>query len=409
MSDEGLFRWNFSLQLECEKCQGAVFAEDVKTGEIFCSTCGKTSHYTPYFAQQVTYHIGHVLASNETEWPEGWDAEASYGKSSSEQSWIDFVPRAPPTEQLFTFQDHSPTPAERVIPTSYDMWAHSPQTNVVIPSAPQQCHNSSPSSSPSPSCEKPQPRPLLPRLNSDDIIPFDPSNSHPYDVELITQSQKLSLPYAVAESAKRTILKFESERGQSTRLSKQTASMLIRAALFLACRQIGLAKTFSEFQADLDRSATSQFHKQFRIIDIFNKQCPTPVTTAPEESSSSFPSLSVADFVRSEAASLGVDDRVRDRALAIAQNEIVQDLFAGRRPSLIAAVALSFAAECEEIFCGVAPYAEAAKSSAQTVSNAQKTLLKAVEEMARGGSLPQAFRARWNFPGYRLPSDGNYL
>lgn len=40
MSDEGLFRWNFKIQLKCEKCGGTVFAEEVKTEEIFCSTCG---------------------------------------------------------------------------------------------------------------------------------------------------------------------------------------------------------------------------------------------------------------------------------------------------------------------------------------------------------------------------------
>ena len=100
---------------------------------------------------------------------------------------------------------------------------------------------------------------------------------------------------------------------------------------------------------------------------------------------------------------------MRDRALAVAQHRVVQDLFAGRRPSMTAAVVLSFAAECEECFWGSAPYAEVAKTSVLTVSNAQKALLKAVEDMATAGPLPEAFRSRWNYPGYQPPVDGNYL
>jgi len=74
-----------------------------------------------------------------------------------------------------------------------------------------------------------------------------------------------------------------------------------------------------------------------------------------------------------------------------------------------AAVALSYAGECEEYFWGSAPYAEAAKSSVITVSNAQKALLRAVEEMAIKGPLPEAFRSSWNYSGYQPPIDGNYL
>ena len=87
--------------------------------------------------------------------------------------------------------------------------------------------------------------------------------------------------------------------------------------------------------------------------------------------------------------------------MAVAQHRVVQDLFAGRRPSITAAVALSFAAECEECFLGSAPYAEVAKSGVPTMSNAQKALLKAVEEMAMKGPLPEAFRSRWNYRGYQ--------
>jgi len=42
MSDDRLFRWNFTIQLKCEQCGGTVLVEEVKTEEIFCSTCGKS-------------------------------------------------------------------------------------------------------------------------------------------------------------------------------------------------------------------------------------------------------------------------------------------------------------------------------------------------------------------------------
>lgn len=45
MSDDQLFRWNFAIQLQCEKCGGGVLVEEVKTEEIFCSTCGKSMRY----------------------------------------------------------------------------------------------------------------------------------------------------------------------------------------------------------------------------------------------------------------------------------------------------------------------------------------------------------------------------
>jgi hypothetical protein len=300
-------------------------------------------------------------------------------------------------------------PPDTVIPTSSDPSAQFPQSNVVISSSTHHDHLPSPSSSPSPSCETLQTQPLRPRTNSvDDAVPFDPANPHPYDAELIEQAQNLSLPYPAAEAAKRIVVKVESEK-MPQKLTKWTVSLFIRAALFLACRQIGHPKTFSEFDSDLDRTAKTQFHRQFKTLDSFIKQCPTPMTPTTEDPVTPFPSFSVADFIRSEAATLSVDDRVRDRALAVAQHRIVQDLFAGRRPSMTAAVILSFAAECEECFWGTDPYAEVAKTSVQTVSNAQKTLLKAVEEMATEGPLPEAFRSRWNYPGYQPPVDGNYF
>lgn len=354
---------------------------------------------------RTTHRLGHVLASTQTEWPEEWEKEASYGKSSSEQSWIELVPKPPPPERLFTFQDDSLGQSEVILPTSRSLSAQSPQANTFVPSSIQQRHVSSPSSSPSPSCEAPQTPPLFHHLNSEEIIPFDPSNPHPYDVELIAQARTLCLPLPVADCAKRIILKFESERGQQ-KFNKPVVSMFIRAALFLACRQLGHGKTFAEFEFDLDKSSKSQFHRQFKTIDIFNKQYPTPATLTTEDPTTSFSSFSVPDFIQSEAAILRVDNRVRDRALAIAQHRVVQDLFSGKRPSATAAVVLSFAAECEEYFWGVTPYAEAAKLSVRTISNGQKALLKVVEEMVANGSLPDAFCSRWI--SYQPPTDGNY-
>jgi hypothetical protein len=41
MSDDKLFRWNFTLPLACEVCRGACFVEEVSSCEIFCAMCGK--------------------------------------------------------------------------------------------------------------------------------------------------------------------------------------------------------------------------------------------------------------------------------------------------------------------------------------------------------------------------------
>jgi hypothetical protein len=40
MLDDQLFRWNLTINLKCEKCNGTAFVEDVVSSEIFCATCG---------------------------------------------------------------------------------------------------------------------------------------------------------------------------------------------------------------------------------------------------------------------------------------------------------------------------------------------------------------------------------
>ena len=40
MSDDKLFRWNFTLTLACKACAGASFVEEAITAEIFCTLCG---------------------------------------------------------------------------------------------------------------------------------------------------------------------------------------------------------------------------------------------------------------------------------------------------------------------------------------------------------------------------------
>jgi len=237
------------------------------------------------------------------EWPEDWDSTASYGKQTSEQSWIEIIPKPPPSELFFAFQHDSLPLPDEVIPTSGDPSAQSPPPNVVIPSSAWQGDIPSPSSSPSPSAEALQTRPFRPRSNSVDDVPFDPPSRHPFEAELVNQAQHLSLPYPAAAAAKRIVIKVEPEKIQP-KLTKSAASMFIRAALFLACRQIGHPKTFSEFDSDLDRSAKSQFHKQFKIIDAFIKRCPTPITTTAEDPVTPFPTFSVADFIRSEAVTV---------------------------------------------------------------------------------------------------------
>ena len=67
---------------------------------------------------------------------------------------------------------------------------------------------------------------------------------------------------------------------------------------------------------------------------------------------------------------------------------VVENLFVGKRPSLVAAVILSFAAECEELYRDNVRYAEAANLSTITFSFSKQKLSHVVTERSLNELLP---------------------
>jgi transcription initiation factor TFIIIB Brf1 subunit/transcription initiation factor TFIIB len=175
--------------------------------------------------------------------------------------------------------------------------------------------------------------------------------------------------------------------------------MLARAALLAASRQLGMPKTFAEMERDLPKATRSKFHKHFKLVDSILKK---DVLMSPtKEPGDMYFHIDVDSFISSVGKVLEVDEAVQLRAMAIAKNQEVKDLFEGKRPNAVAAVVLSFAAECEGVFKGTEPYAKASGLSDFTIQNSQRMLLRTVEDMAKRGPLPSPFRAPWNTPGYQ--------
>lgn len=247
---------------------------------------------------------------------------------------------------------------------------------------------------------------------------------HSLDLDLVTLARKFDLSEDAIIAAKHIVLRYESK------MSKSQLTVISRAALFAACRQVGIAKTFKEFDSDLDWNKKALWHKTFKAIDALlkkdaqamdsmtrdpaNRNMSMRLDNATDETTcqaippaSSIPtSVRVTDFISSESKSLSLSSNIRSRAVAISQHPAIDSLFSGKRPSATAAVILSFAAECEEHYLGSAPYAQAANVSTMTIVSGQKMLLRCVEEMAGRGQLPKPFRARWNTLRYTDETEG---
>jgi transcription initiation factor TFIIIB Brf1 subunit/transcription initiation factor TFIIB len=175
--------------------------------------------------------------------------------------------------------------------------------------------------------------------------------------------------------------------------------MLARAALLAASRQLGTPKTFAEMERDLPKATRSKFHKHFKLVDSILKK---DVLMSPtKEPGDTYFYVDVDSFISSVGKALELDEAVRERAIAIANTAEVKDLFTGKRPNAIAAVVLSFAAECEGVYKGSEPYAKASGMSDATIQSSQRMLFRLAEEMVKRGTLPPPFRAPWNTPGYR--------
>lgn len=440
---------------------------------------------------QSQYHLpetGYVLARNRSEWPVDWDENAFFGAASTERGWGEgrLVSRNTRAESV---ENRGSTPAKQPDSTREDDPGSNVSSPVItttegtrpgtshrsqeiqdvivverrpprieaaqpanIPGTPgsQIAHSmslTSPAHKPSvttvtitPPAQTPAatvPSPVLTPAS----IPSNPVKSppdyssgshqigttphHPLDADLVTLARKFDLSEPVVIAAKQIVLRHESH------LNKTHRPVIARASLFAACRQLGIARTFNEFDSGLDQQKKSWWHKAFKNIEVLLKKealakspstkvgslnnglSQTETTSTSSHAvppASSFPSsFSVQDFINSESKILGLTPAILSRALQISQHPSIDILFSGKRPGAIAAVILSFAAECEEFYIGTAPYAEAANVSVQNVAAGQKQLLKSVKEMAgKAGELPRAFRAKWNTPGYMLEGgDGN--
>lgn len=387
MSTDRLFRWNFSLELHCEKCTGFEFVEEVSTKEIFCATCG---------ILRLMYglmEIGNILARDSLEWPQNWDEGASFGSISAEPSRTQSSRLSAAKVTLDPINEERQTvPASstgETIQKETPTWINAGEVSKFFDSAPVQANN------------RAEPH----------QIGTTPLRS--YDVDLLRQSQMLELPADVVVAAKKIMLQKDCSPPTLKPNLKAHSPLAIRAALFTACRQLGRPKTFNEFEEDLDVKEKSQFRKHFRAIETALKTIAlkSHVNGSSDGSGQStgspsptllFPQVcTVVDFIHCEAASMNLSDIIRNRAIGIAQTSEIDHLFHGRRPSSTAAIILSFAAECEECYVGSAIYAEAANVGVNTILSGQKMMLKLVEDMAAKGPLPKLFCARWSFRDFR--------
>ena len=421
-------------------------------------------------------HLGYVLARNKAEWPADWDGHASFGFDANQRGWGDgrlatrsaeessedketssakeTVHMSDPRSLIFTTTErtHLVTPhlgqemqdvivVERPPPRANFSPVLSPSGPTAPPiqdtrslsisaSTPQQSVTTLPAipitsptltlpaalSSPVPTTTPiaTSPTTALPNANGTPRQ-IGTTPLHPVDIDLLGLARRLDLSEEVVLAAKHIILRHGSG------FSKYSKRALTRASLFAACRQLGIARTFNEFDAGLNPLEKTRWHKSFKAIlnllkaEVLSNGQATKNTIATHGSksddlggqlvsrSSGFPaSFSVQDFIHSQCKSLGLSHSIRDRAIIISHAHEVRHLFGDRRPSSVAAVILSFAAECEESYVGVEPYAAAANVSLQTIASGQRKLLECVTDMHRRGPLPKEFKAAWNTPGYKL-------
>jgi hypothetical protein len=339
--------------------------------------------------------LGNLLAKSREEWPATWEQSAAFGTYSDEKSWLECI-HIPQT--INNVCKDAKTPALQPFSTSF---------SPIIDTSATFSHSSPSSVSPLPhsmpsSCQIEDSitvQPLRP-LTSQNIERDQISNTpdHRYDAHLALLSKKLDLPEDVVSAAKRIILRVEIDFNFRNlyRNSAQITSLLVaRAALFGACRQLGIPKTFKEIEIDLPQDRKPSFHKLFKLIDsILKKDALTNPST--EIGVNAFPLLfSVSDFVSSQAKTLGLSDAIRGRAIAISENRDVKNLFSGRQANIGAAVVLAFASACEKYYVDRVRYAQVGNVSVQTFISSLKTFVKFVWDMSKREELPLPFR--WNY------------
>ena len=352
------------------------------------------------------------MAKSQDDWPSTWDESASFGTATNEGSWTECVH----VSQIIN------DPSEKGYPTMSSLLSTYVSPTVIS-------STTSLKREPSPiSREASYIQPTLSsvrQIEDSIVLPHSTSQqanppgilntpNHAYDYQLRLVSEKLGLPDEVVLAAKRIILRVEVEPSFIKQYHKSKLSfalIIIRAALFAACRQLGIAKTFKQIELGLPQDRKAHFHKVFKLIDsILKKDALTsPVTDVDscDSPTNAFPSsFSIDDFISSQVKAMGLNHAIRDRAISISKCDEIVNIFSGKRANIAAAVILSYAAECEEHYLGSAPYAEAANVGTSTIASSQKMLLRVIEDMTTRGALPPPFRARWNYPNYQAELEG---
>jgi hypothetical protein len=188
------------------------------------------------------------LAKSRDEWPPTWEQSAAFGTYSDQKSWLEciHIPQTVKDVCKDTKTSALPPSFSPIIDTSATLLdsnpsSVSPSSDLTLSS--RQIEESIAVQSLHPSTSQ--------NIERDQISnTLDPL----YDSRLTLLSKRLNLPDDVVSAAKRIILRLQIDTNFQTFYRKSykiTSSLVTRAALLGACRQLRVPKTFREFEIDL--------------------------------------------------------------------------------------------------------------------------------------------------------------
>lgn len=315
----------------------------------------------------VDVKIGHVIAKGKSNWPADWDHEARYGESTDEI----FARRAPHSPSPFGFRSPSSRIPSETPPSDIPPSPETPRSSV--------CHDSS--------------------------TPPPDRTASQYFQQLAELAKELKLSDKVVTAADQIMVLAEAKGIPDQRTSKPYLPLLLRAALFWGCRNVGIVKAFKEIEDDLDSAKKALFRKQFKSLETIVKQ--DAFSSAPTISPSRRPSksllsppvpiaFSILDYMQSISKQLNLNDRIQDRALEILKIQRIADLITGKHPGPWAAAILLLATENEGHIIGAEHFARASGYSVNSVLNAHRALSRTVAQMSCKGPLPWCLQSIWH-------------
>ena len=221
-----------------------------------------------------------MLAQSKEEWPDGWDAAASFGNLSGEKGWVEYFRQ----KEKDSVVESSPLDPDVSSPKSpcriLDSESSLTSPPVTTPSEP------SPFKSPASDISDRFDTPSSTIVEMDDCIEVQlPPALEARRRQRTTESTRtmlerlartIDIPDSVVDAAERICARVEQAGLSKTKL---LPTMLERSALLAASRDLGIPKTFAEMERDLPKSSRSQFHKQFKVVDrILRKDVRTSPT-----------------------------------------------------------------------------------------------------------------------------------